>query len=181
MARTKRTRDEVDDEVDTGNYQEDDFVENDDNEAPKSKKSKKSQASTNKSKSASSSKGGEETFELSTGRNPKRIGVSDFKGQKLINIREYYEKDGDFLPGKKGISLTPDQYKALLKAIPRVNAQLAADGIRVDGSTAREDESEEETKPQRLIKAKKTRKANIEATSDEDEDENEDDDWDVYD
>jgi hypothetical protein len=34
-----------------------------------------------------------------------------------------------------------------------------------------EDEPEEETKPQRRIKGKKTEKANIEATSDEDGDE----------
>ena len=28
--------------------------------------------------------------------------VSEFKGKKYVNIREYYEKDGDLLPGKKG-------------------------------------------------------------------------------
>lgn len=27
--------------------------------------------------------------------------ISDFKGTTMISIREYYEKDGDFLPGKK--------------------------------------------------------------------------------
>jgi len=29
--------------------------------------------------------------------------VSDFKGKKYVNIREYYEKDGDLKPGKKGL------------------------------------------------------------------------------
>ena len=28
--------------------------------------------------------------------------VSEFRGRKMVNIREYYEKDGKILPGKKG-------------------------------------------------------------------------------
>ncbi len=30
------------------------------------------------------------------------VSVSDFRGKKLINIREYYDKDGDLAPGRKG-------------------------------------------------------------------------------
>lgn len=35
------------------------------------------------------------------------MGISEFKGKHMINIREYYEKDGEALPGKKvqGFSL----------------------------------------------------------------------------
>lgn len=33
--------------------------------------------------------------------NKRRVGVSQFKNMCLINIREYYEKDGKLLPGKK--------------------------------------------------------------------------------
>lgn len=31
----------------------------------------------------------------------RRVGISEFKGKCMVNIREYYEKDGEVLPGKK--------------------------------------------------------------------------------
>jgi hypothetical protein len=45
-------------------------------------------------------------LQLSSGRTPRRVEVSDFKGSKLINIREYYEKDDEWLPGKKVFLIT---------------------------------------------------------------------------
>lgn len=41
---------------------------------------------------------GNEYWELS-GR--RRVQVSSFKNMTMVNIREYYEKDGKALPGKK--------------------------------------------------------------------------------
>lgn len=69
----------------------------------------------------------------------------------------------------QGISLTIDQYKALLQAIPEINAHLKELGVDVKGSAMSEDEVEEVVKPQKRVRAKKE-KPNIEATSDEEDD-----------
>ena len=31
----------------------------------------------------------------------RRVGIQEYAGKKLINIREFYEKGGEMLPGKK--------------------------------------------------------------------------------
>ncbi|GAQ85381.1 Putative RNA polymerase II transcriptional coactivator KELP [Klebsormidium nitens] len=43
----------------------------------------------------------------------KKVTVSKWKNQTLVSIREYYEKNGEQLPGKKGISLTLEQWRVL--------------------------------------------------------------------
>ena len=79
------------------------FVE----DAPRSKKPKTSTTgkSTKDAKKTGGAAGGaaagadgEIFWELSGKR---RVGVSEFKGNTMVNIREYYEKDGGMLPGKK--------------------------------------------------------------------------------
>ncbi|KAL4420823.1 hypothetical protein ABPG75_010479 [Micractinium tetrahymenae] len=60
-------------------------------------------------------------LELSASR---RADISHFKGQTFVGIREYYEKDGQQLPGKKGISLSPDQFSALRQRVDDVDAAL---------------------------------------------------------
>ena len=74
---------------------------------PRSKKAKTS-TSSKSTKDAKKTGGGvggaaagadgEIFWELSGKR---RVGVSEFKGNTMVNIREYYEKDGGMLPGKK--------------------------------------------------------------------------------
>jgi len=43
----------------------------------------------------------------------KRATVRVFKGNVMIDIREFYGDDDDLKPGKKGITLNPEQWKAL--------------------------------------------------------------------
>jgi len=90
--------------------EEDDF-EPKKSEQPVTKKSKSSTASApaatamaGKSKEASS-------WELG---NKRKVTVEAFKGRVYVGIREFYEKDGELLPGKKGINLTPEQFESLL-------------------------------------------------------------------
>ncbi|KAF5019157.1 hypothetical protein F66182_8862 [Fusarium sp. NRRL 66182] len=101
----------------------------------------------------------------------RRVGVSEFRAKSYINIREYYEKDGKTLPGKKGISLSLEQYNTLLKVIPRINATLRSRGLVVEDGDAEEEAGTAllplpKTKKER----KKSSKANIETTSEEEED-----------
>ncbi|CAD6505323.1 BgTH12-00814 [Blumeria graminis f. sp. triticale] len=106
---------------------DDGFVEN---EAPPSKKSKGRKESNSKDICESKN-----AWELSSGKQPRFVEVTEFKGANLINIREFYEKDGGLLPGKKGISLNIDQYKALVRAIPAINAYLKEKKINFDAPT----------------------------------------------
>lgn len=130
----------------------------------------------------------------------RRVTINKYQGKWLVNVREYYEdKAGDLKPGKKvkavhipatmsdlpltqsqGISLTVEQYQSLVGIVPAINQQLRKNGVALDGDVIEddvedEDEDEDEKPAKATKKSKKTKveskKANIEATSDEDDDE----------
>ncbi|KAJ4992261.1 transcriptional Coactivator p15 [Stagonosporopsis vannaccii] len=62
----------------------------------------------------------------------RRITVSEFKGMTFVNIREYWVNDaGELKPGKKGISLSIEQYSALLAAAPLLESVLSKKDIHV--------------------------------------------------
>lgn len=41
---------------------------------------------------------GNQYWEISRAR---RVTLSEFRGKQLVNVREYYQKDDEWLPGKK--------------------------------------------------------------------------------
>jgi Transcriptional Coactivator p15 (PC4) len=87
------------------NYESDNgFVANDsDNSDRPNKRSKTSAVATKSSHFTSAGQTqvdseGNQYWEISKMR---RVTISEFKGKQMVNIREYYEKDGKDLPGKK--------------------------------------------------------------------------------
>lgn len=62
-------------------------------------------------------------FDLSAKR---RVTVSKFNSSVLVDIREFYEDQasGERRPGKKGISLTVDQFSQLKKLLPSIDAAI---------------------------------------------------------
>ena len=47
--------------------------------------------------------------------------MSTFRGQVLVSVREFYTKDGEELPGRKGIALTEEQWNSLLSQVDDIN------------------------------------------------------------
>ncbi|KAJ8339277.1 hypothetical protein SKAU_G00360630 [Synaphobranchus kaupii] len=50
------------------------------------------------------------------------VSVRDFKGKVLIDIREYWmDQEGEMKPGRKGISLNPEQWSQLKQQISEID------------------------------------------------------------
>lgn len=77
------------------------------NVPPPSKKSKESAKSNKNDESA----GGGDGATSWTLEGMRQVRINEFRGRKMVDIREFYEKDGKVLPGKKGISLSASQWK----------------------------------------------------------------------
>jgi hypothetical protein len=66
---------------------------------------------------------GEYIFELTSKR---RVTVRKFKGKVLVDIREFWEPEpGKLAPGKKGISLSLDQWKMLKEMMGDVDGAIS--------------------------------------------------------
>ena len=46
-----------------------------------------------------------------------RIEISEYGGKKLLNIRTWYDNEGEYAPTKKGISISIDKFNNLKDAI----------------------------------------------------------------
>ena len=56
----------------------------------------------------------------------KKVTVEQYRGSTNISIREYYEKNGKELPGKKGIALTVPQWNTLYEKVDALHAAFCA-------------------------------------------------------
>lgn len=77
-------------------------------------------APSKKAKSSGTASSGGKEPEWALDKN-RSVRVRTFKGKTYVDIREYYQKDGETLPGKKGISLNPEQWKKLLANVDDIN------------------------------------------------------------
>ncbi|KAI6222311.1 PC4 domain-containing protein [Aphelenchoides fujianensis] len=101
-------------------------------EEPKASKRSAEKAKATPAKKAKSSKAGPSTEKNAEGEEmfdlggKKYVNVRSFKGKTYVDIREYYEKDGKLLPGKKGVALNPEQYEALKGLLDTIDEQVAS-------------------------------------------------------
>lgn len=61
---------------------------------------------------------------INIGKRNIKVEASEFKGKAYVSIREYYEKDGKMLPGRKGINLNLDEWKELLDNIDTIQTEI---------------------------------------------------------
>ncbi|XP_051540180.1 activated RNA polymerase II transcriptional coactivator p15-like [Myxocyprinus asiaticus] len=91
--------------------------------APEKPSKKQKSGETSKvsaaSKSSSSSSKNDNMFQIGKMR---YVSVRDFKGKVLIDIREYWmDQEGEMKPGRKGISLNPEQWNQLKEQISEID------------------------------------------------------------
>lgn len=63
-------------------------------------------------------------FQLSSKR---RATVRGFKGKQYLDLREFYDKDGELKPGKKGLMLPLEQVRKLFDCAPALLEELEKD------------------------------------------------------
>ncbi|XP_023543027.1 RNA polymerase II transcriptional coactivator KIWI-like isoform X2 [Cucurbita pepo subsp. pepo] len=51
----------------------------------------------------------------------RRVMVRNWQGKIVVDIREFYVKDGKQMPGKKGISLSLDQWNVLRNHVDEID------------------------------------------------------------
>ncbi|XP_044520369.1 activated RNA polymerase II transcriptional coactivator p15 [Gracilinanus agilis] len=83
------------------------------------KKQKTGESSKSPASSKQSSSRDDHMFQIGKMR---YVSVRDFKGKVLIDIREYWmDQEGEMKPGRKGISLNPEQWSQLKEQISDID------------------------------------------------------------
>jgi hypothetical protein len=58
--------------------------------------------------------------EIQKGKDKIIVTVKEFKGKQYIDLRTYFENDqGEWIPTKKGISLTPDNIDEMIEFLQK--------------------------------------------------------------
>ncbi|KAM9455557.1 SUB1 regulator of transcription a isoform 1-T2 [Clarias gariepinus] len=88
-------------------------------------KKQKSGESSRASGASKSSGGGNKKDNMFQIGKMRYVSVREFKGKVLIDIREYWnDQEGEMKPGKKGISLNPEQWTQLKEQIDDIDDAL---------------------------------------------------------
>lgn len=134
---------------------------------------KRSKKTAHSSSAPARDEDGNVYWEISRAR---RVTISEFNKKKMVSVREYYEKDGRWLPGKKGISMTLEQYAAFVAVLPEIESELVRSGEEVprpqygDGALdAKGDDADGDGDSDGGGAERGDTRRNFEATSDEDE------------
>lgn len=56
----------------------------------------------------------------------RRVSVQKFRGKKYVDIRLYYPKGDDMVPGKKGITLESEQWQKLIGMSADINKAVSS-------------------------------------------------------
>ncbi|TRY65297.1 hypothetical protein DNTS_015448 [Danionella cerebrum] len=88
-------------------------------QAKPEKPSKKQKSGESSAASKSSSNKKDNMFQIGMMR---YVSVQEFKGKVLIDIREYWmDQEGEMKPGRKGISLNPEQWNQLKEQMSEID------------------------------------------------------------
>jgi hypothetical protein len=64
--------------------------------------------------------------EIAKGKDKIIVTVKEFKGKQYIDIRTYFEnEEGEWIPTKKGISLTPDHLDEMITFLQEAKKKVA--------------------------------------------------------
>lgn len=53
-----------------------------------------------------------------------KVSISEFKGKNRVDIRKYYDNKGEMAPTQKGVSMTVEDFKKLVKMIPSIEEKI---------------------------------------------------------
>lgn len=68
-----------------------------------------------------------EVGEIAKGKDKIIIAVKEFKGKEYIDIRTHFENDeGDWIPTKKGITLTPDSLDEMIDLLKAAKQKVSS-------------------------------------------------------